>query len=412
MTNAPFLTIDDIGEPTTVLVRADINSPVEDGVVKDNRRFSRHAETLRYLIEHDHKVVLLAHQGRPGRSDHVSLEQHAGILQTHLPTSVSFCPETVGTRVTNAIESLESGSVLVLENVRMHADELADRTPEAHTQSDLVAFLSTVADTYIGDAYSTAHRSHATIVGLPIAMDNVYAGRVMEREFLANSSIQSRTFDGEVTMALGGTKADDLFRVIRGVTDKVDHFLLGGVIGELCLRAMGYDLGYDVAGEELYDDLWAEHEETIHALVDEADGRLVLPVDMAATNSEGERTEVAVDGIAKDRSYLDVGSGTVETFASYIHRSEAVFVKGALGVFEDERFADGTVGLLEAIATSDGFSVVGGGDTSRAVDLYDLDPDAFDHISIAGGAYVRALAGESLPGVALLRKHATPEGNT
>ena len=412
MTNAPFLTIDDIPEPVTVLVRADINSPVEEGVVKDNRRFRRHAETLHDLAAANHRVVLLAHQGRPGRPDHVSLEQHADIIDSHIDFPVSFCPDLIGTSVTESINALEHGSVLVLENVRMHEDELADRSPEEHAKSTFVSFLSEHADAYIGDAYSTAHRCHATIVGLPIAMESVYAGRVMEREFIANSSIQSRTFDGEVTMALGGTKADDLFRVIQGVTDKVDHFLLGGVIGELCLRALDYDLGYDVEGEILYDNLWEQHEKTIRNLVAETEDRLILPVDMAAANDSGDRVEVSVDGISKDQSYLDVGSETVALFSEYIAQSEAVFVKGALGVFEDDRFAAGTVGLLEAIAASDGFSVVGGGDTSRAVDLYGLNPDDFDHISIAGGAYVRALAGESLPGVSVLRKHASPEANT
>lgn len=412
MTDAPFLTVEDITDPATVLVRADINSPVEDGIVKDNRRFSRHAETLRYLTERDHRVVVLAHQGRPGRPDYVSLTQHADILDSYLKPPVSFHPETTGSRVSAAIESLDPGTVLVLENVRMHADELADRTPAEHASGELVSFLSEQADVYVGDAYSTAHRDHATIVGLPTVMQRVYAGRVMEREFLANSAIQSRTFDGEVTMALGGTKADDLFRVIRGVTDKVDYFLLGGVIGELCLRALGYDLGYDVPGEDLYDDLWDDHQPTIEQLVEETADRLVLPVDMAAANGSGERIEIPVDGITKEQSYLDVGSDTVDTFATYVDRSEAVFVKGALGVFEDDRFATGTVGLLEAISSADVFSVVGGGDTSRAVDLYDLNPDAFDHISIAGGAYVRALAGESLPGVSVLKNHATPEGKT
>lgn len=399
-----FATIDEIDHAQRVLARLDLNSPVEEGTVKDNRRFTRHAETVAELADADHRVILLAHQGRPGRDDFVSLDQHAEILTDHLDREVEFCPETVGERAQTAVDGLGAGEIVLLENVRMNEAELADRGPSEHARSRFVQSVSAMADCYVGDAYSTAHREHASIVGIPTAMEDVYAGRVMAAEYEANSAIQSRTFDGPVRMVLGGTKADDLFRVMTAVDDTVDTFLLGGVTGELALRARGHDLGYDVDDLDLFDALWAEHEPTIREVLDRYGDRIVLPTDLAYADADGERAEVPVDGIAKDRPYLDVGSETIAAFQAELSDATAVFVKGALGVFEDDRFAAGTVDVLRAVGEADAFSVVGGGDTSRVIDLYGLDPASFDHVSIAGGAYVRALVGEPLPGVTVLAR--------
>lgn len=399
-----FRTIEELTPGTTVLTRVDLNSPVIDDEVQDNPRFGRHAETISRLADDGKRVVAMSHQGRPGSDDFVSLDAHARILESYLDRSVAFCPEPFGKEATAAISSLESGDVLLLDNVRMADEEMLDRTPEEHAQSDFVRSLAPLADAYVGDAYSAAHRAHASIVGLPVAIDDVFAGPVMDAEYKSNTSIVSRTFDGDVVMVLGGTKADDLIRVIEGVSERVDAFLLGGVIGELCLRAEGYDVGFDIDGTDIFDDIWADQHEEIADLLGAHGDRFVLPEDLAFEGPEGDRQERPVAGIEKTESYLDIGSETAEQFAETVADASAVFVKGAVGVFEDERFCRGTVRVLEAIGQSDGFSVVGGGDTSRAIDLYDLDPANYDHVSIAGGAYVRALAGEPLPGVEVLRK--------
>lgn len=399
-----FESLDALEADGPVLVRVDLNSPIEDGHVQDNRRFPRHAETIADLAGADHPVIVLAHQGRPGRETFVSLEEHAAILAGYLDREVSFCPDIAGDDAARAVGRTGPGDVLLLENVRMEADELADRTPAEHAEAPFVRTLARLGSAYVGDAYSAAHRAHASIVGLPTAMEKVYAGRVMAAEYAANSAIREREFPGDVAMVLGGTKADDLFRVIAGVRDRVDTFLLGGVIGELALRGRGHDLGYDVPGTERFDDLWAEHSDRIGTLLDELGERIELPTDLAFVDADGERAERPVDGIDKSEAYLDIGSGTAARYADRVRRADAVFVKGALGVFEDARFSHGTVTVLRAIGEGSGFSVVGGGDTSRAIDLYDLDPAAYDHVSIAGGAYVRALAGEALPGVTVLER--------
>ena len=397
-----FKTLDDIGSGKRVLVRLDLNSPVEDGIVKDNRRFARHARTVRELVEAGHRVVVMAHQGRPGRDSFVSLDQHADLLAEYVETPVAFVDDVHGEAAVAAIRDLGAGEVLLLENVRMCEDELPEKSPAEHADSEFVRSLAPEFDCYVNDAYSAAHRSHASLVGFPRHLP-AYAGRVMEAEYEANTSIANREFDGPVTMVLGGAKATDVIDVMSALDEGVDHYLLGGIVGELFLRAAGHDVGYDVEGGELYDHQWADNEDRIRELLEERADRIRLPVDLAYERDE-ERAEVPVEGVAKTRPLLDVGSTTVGEYGEVIEDSAAVFVKGALGVFEDERFADGTVGILESIASTDCFSVIGGGDTSRAIELYGLDEDYFSHVSIAGGAYVRALTGQSLPGVEALSR--------
>lgn len=398
-----FRTIDDLDAGQRLLVRIDVNAPVENGIVRDSRRFARHAETILELLDDDHAIALLAHQGRPGRETFVSLEQHAALLADHIHRPVDFVADTDGPDALAAIDELEPGDVLLLENVRMCDGELPEEKPAIKAETKLVQTLAPKFDAYVDDAYSTAHRSHASIVGFPQVMD-AYAGRVMEREYTANTAIREREFDGTVTMILGGKKAEDAIPVIERVADTVDQFCLGGIVGELFLRASGHDVGYDVHGTALFDHQWDAHRETIERVLEEYGHCLFLPSDLAYEDEHGERAETAVEGTTKGTSFLDIGSETADRYADLVSESAAVFVKGALGVFEDDRFAHGTVEVLTAIADADCFSVVGGGDTSRSIELYDLDEDDFSRVSIAGGAYARALTGESLVGIEVLER--------
>jgi len=398
-----FTTLDDLDDGQRVLVRLDLNSPVEEGEVQDNRRFDRHAQTVRELLDRDFAVALMAHQGRPGRDTFVSLEQHAEILAGHIDHPVEFVADTFGDEALSAIRELDSGEALLLENTRMCDEELPEEDPEVKAETEFVQTLAPEFDAYVNDAYSAAHRSHASLVGFPLVMD-AYAGRVMETEYEANTAIAAREFDGQVTMAVGGTKATDVIDVMSHLGEKVDDFLLGGIAGELFLRAAGHPVGFDLDPEaDLYDSQWEENQELIEEIVDERGDQITLAVDMAYEDDDGERAEIDVDAIEeKDVSFLDVGSDTADAYAETVRDSEAVFVKGALGVFEDERFSVGTVSVLEAIAETDCFSVVGGGDTSRAIEMYGMSEDEFGHVSIAGGAYIRALTGAELVAVDVL----------
>ena len=399
-----FQTLDDLDDGQRVLVRLDLNSPVEDGVVQDNRRFDRHAETISELVDRGFEVAVLAHQGRPGRDDFVSLDQHADILADHIDHPVSFVDETYGPQAIHDIADLEAGDVLVLETTRMCDDELPEEDPEVKAQTEFVQTLKGEFDAYVNDAYSAAHRSHASLVGFPLVMD-AYAGRVMETEYEANTAIAEKEFDGQVTMVVGGTKATDVIDVMTHLDEKVDDFLLGGIAGELFLRAAGHPVGYDIDDANLYDEQWEQNSGKIESMLEDHRDQITLAVDLAYEDENGDRAEQAVDDIEeKSVSYLDVGSETVMEYSPVIRDSEAVFVKGALGMFEDERFSVGTAGVLEAIADTDCFSVVGGGDTSRAIEMYGMEEDEFGHVSIAGGAYIRALTGAELVGVEALQR--------
>jgi phosphoglycerate kinase len=398
-----YRTLDDLDDSQTVLARLDLNSPISVGVVEDNRRFSRHARTVTELLEAGHSVALLAHQGRPGRDTFVTLDQHAEILSEHLDSHVEYVPDTYGQPALDAITNLDAGEAILLENVRMTDDELPERDPKEHAKSDLVQTLAPEFDAYIGDAYSTSHRRHASIVGLPLEME-AYAGRVMSTEYEANSAIATREFDGEVTMVAGGKKATDVIEVMTSLQDKVDNFLLGGIVGELFLRAVGYDVGRDIDENDLYESQWRANRERINDLIENHPSDLVYPTDLAYADGSNERAEETVADVQnRDHDYLDIGTDTAEQFADIAANSSAVFVKGALGLFEDERFSLGTVRVLEALAQSDCFSVVGGGDTSRAIEMYGMSEQSFSHVSIAGGAYINALTGKPLPGVEVLK---------
>ncbi|MEF8829343.1 MAG: phosphoglycerate kinase [Haloarcula sp.] len=399
-----FQTLDDLDDGQRVLVRLDLNSPVEDGTVQDNRRFDRHAETVSELVDRGFEVAVLAHQGRPGRDDFVSLSQHADILAEHIDHDVGFVDETYGPQAIHDIADLDGGDVLVLENTRMCDEELPEEDPEVKAQTEFVQTLKGEFDAYINDAYSAAHRAHASLVGFPLVMD-AYAGRVMETEYEANTAIAEKEFDGQVTMVVGGTKATDVIDVMTHLDEKVDDFLLGGIAGELFLRAAGYPVGYDIDDANLYDEQWEQNSEKIESMLEDHRDQVTLAVDLAYEDDDGSRAEQAVDDIEeKSVSYLDIGSETVMEYSPVIRDSEAVFVKGALGMFEDERFSVGTAGVLEAIADTDCFSVVGGGDTSRAIEMYGMEEDEFGHVSIAGGAYIRALTGAELVGVEVLQR--------
>ena len=400
-----FQTLDDLADGQRVLMRVDLNSPIEDGQVQDNRRFDRHADTVAELVDRDFAVALMAHQGRPGRDPFVSLDQHADILGDHIDHSVDFVSDTFGDEALAAIDDLEAGDVLLLENTRMCDEELPEEDPEVKAETEFVRTLAPEFDAYANDAYSAAHRSHASLVGFPLVMD-ACAGRVMETEYEANTAIAEREFDGQVTMVVGGTKATDVIDVMSHLGEKVDDFLLGGIAGELFLRADGYPVGFDLDPDaDLYDSQWADNRELIEEILAERRDQISLAVDVAYEDDAGERAEVDVDDVdEKDVSFVDVGTDTAESYADVIRDSEAVFVKGALGVFEDERFAVGTTTVLEAIAETDCFSVVGGGDTSRAIEMYGMSEDDFGHVSIAGGAYIRALTGADLVGIEVLER--------
>ncbi|MDY6761984.1 MAG: phosphoglycerate kinase [Candidatus Nanohaloarchaea archaeon] len=387
-----------------VLTRIDINAPVEDGEVQSTKRFERHAETIRQLVEQNETVAVLAHQGRPGRDTHVSLDQHADILEEEAGVPVRYVDDNVGEDAIEAVRQSDGDEAVLLENVRFLDEELENQSPEEHAESELVQTLSQYFDVYVNDAFSAAHRPHASLVGFAPVME-ARAGPVMQQEWEHTSTVRNG-LERDTAMLVGGKKASDVIQVMEELVEEVDDFLVSGLVGELFLRAEGHDVGYDVRQDDTFmHEQWLENRDRITYLLDNYRDKLHLPQDLAFFNGAEVREEVPIEEAAKEKPYWDVGRRTVEQFSDVIQDAEAVYVKGAPGVFEDDRFRYGTRQMLEAIRSSAEFSVVGGGDTARAVDLCGFDDADFSHVSIAGGAYIRALTGEELPAVQALEEH-------
>ena len=401
-----FLTMDDFYfKDKTVLVRVDFNSPIDPQTRKilDDTRIRAHAETIKELSRKDAKVVVLAHQGRPGDPDFAPLKQHAEILGNILNMPVKYVDDIFGDRAQKAIKELRSGEVLVLENVRTFPGEMKKGTPEEHAKSEFVRKLAPLADVFVNDAFAAAHRAHASIVGFTALLPSL-AGRIMERELKALTRVL-KTPEKPCIYILGGVKADDCLKISDYVlkTDVADHVLTGGVVGHLFLAAKGFKLGkptMDFLEEKGLIGLVPG----IKKLLDTYPGRVKVPIDLAV-EVEGRRKEISVNELPTNYQIYDIGAKTVERYGEVIRGARSIVISGPMGVFENKEFVFGTKKIFEAIAESKAFSLVGGGHTIAAVEQLGL-ADKMSYISTAGGALIEFLMGERLPGVEALEKAA------
>jgi len=402
-----ILTMEDFDfRDKTVLVRVDFNSPVDPQTkrVLDDTRIRAHAETtIRELMEKRAKVVILAHQGRSGEPDFIPLQQHSEILGEILGKPVKYVNDLFNEQAQQAIRELEEGEILVLENVRTYARERKKGAPEDHAKTEFVGKLAPLADVFVNDAFAAAHRAHVSIVGFTAVLPSA-AGRIMERELKALGKVLHAP-EKPCIYILGGAKADDALRISQYVLRNTiaDHILTGGIAGHLFLAAKGVDLGKP--NMELL-----EMKELmglvpgIRDTMNEYPGKIEVPIDLAV-EIEGKRKEITVEELPTDYSIFDIGTRTVQRYASIISNAKSIVISGPLGVFENKEFLAGTKGVLEAIAASNAFSLIGGGHTVAAVEGLGL-VDKMGYISTAGGALIEFLMGEKLPGVAALEKAA------
>ena len=397
-----FNTIDDFDiENKTVLVRVDINSPVDPdtGIILDDTRLKLHAQTIKELANKGAKVVLLAHQSRPGKNDFTTLSQHADALSDILNLRVKYIDSLFSNAVREAIKDLKPHEILLLENARFFSEESLSRTPEEQSKTLLVKQLSPLIDYFVNDAFAAAHRSQASLVGFTVNTPSA-AGRVMEKELTVIQDALDNV-DHPCVFLLGGMKPDDSIGVMENVLSNgtADSILTTGIVGNIVLWAAGVDIGQvnkDFIASRGYEDMVEKSKD----LIDRFGDKVKYPIDVAC-EIDGERVDYDLDKIPNE-AIFDIGVKTIAMYAKEIRDAKYIFANGPAGVFEDPKFAMGTEDLINAMANSNGFSLIGGGHIAAATAGLGLE-DHMGHLSSGGGACISMLAGKKLAAVEALK---------
>ena len=387
-----------------VLVRVDFNVPIEDGKVKDDSRIRASLPTIRYLLEHGAAVILMSHLGRPKGKvvESARLRPVAQWLSNllRMPVPITGDPLGIGTR--DAVARLKPGQVLMLENLRFHAEEEANDDEYARA-------LDSYADVYVNDAFGSAHRAHASTVGVTKYLP-AYAGLLMESEIEALSSLLEKV-EHPFAAVIGGAKVSGKLGVLHNMLDKVDSFLIGGGMANTFLVAQGYTVGKSLLERDLVEDAGK-----ILKLAEKRGVEFLLPTDVVVAKEVtrgAEHKVVPVNKIPNSWSVVDIGPQTTEAFKEGLNPARTVFWNGPLGVFEVPTFGDGTRAIARHLAAraEDGVAVVvGGGDSVAALEELGL-AGKMTHVSTGGGASLEFMEGRELPGVAvLLDRTAVPVG--
>ncbi|MDY0811834.1 phosphoglycerate kinase [Kitasatospora purpeofusca] len=386
-----------------VFVRADLNVPLSGGTITDDGRIRAVAPTIAKLVERGAKVVVASHLGRPkGEPDpQFSLAPVAVRLGEILGRPVAFATDTVGESAKATVAALADGEVTLLENLRFNAGETSKDDAERGAFADRLAGL---ADLYVGDGFGAVHRKHASVFDLPARLPHA-VGDLIATEVGVLKRLTEEV-ERPYVVVLGGSKVSDKVGVIDNLLGKADRILIGGGMAYTFLKAKGYEVGSSLLQEDqiptVLDYLKRGEENGVE---------FVLPVDVAISGTfpdlrtqapVGDFAVVGADGIPAGTLGLDIGPRSCELFAEKLADAKTVFWNGPMGVFEHPAFADGTRAVTQALIDSDGFTVVGGGDSAAAVRTLGFDETKFGHISTGGGASLEYLEGKTLPGLAAL----------
>lgn len=390
--------VDDINvSGKRVLCRCDFNVPLKDGAITDINRLTAALPTIKKLIADGGKVILCSHLGKPKGEPkpELSLAPVAVKLSELLGQEVKFAadPEVVGSNAKAAVEAMQNGDVILLENTRYRIEET--KNGEAFSKD-----LASLCDIFVNDAFGTAHRAHCSNVGVAQLVDTAVVGYLMQKEidFLGNAvETPVRPF----VAILGGAKVADKLSVISNLLEKCDTLIIGGGMAFTFLKAKGYEIGIS-----LVDDEKLEYCREMIEKADKLGKKLLLPVDAVVTKSfpnpidaEIEAETVACDAIAADVMGLDIGEETAKLYAEAAKTAKTVVWNGPMGVFENPTLAKGTIEVAKALAETDATTIIGGGDSAAAVNQLGYG-DKMSHISTGGGASLEFLEGKELPGVA------------
>ena len=392
-------TIDSLGDLTgkKVLVRSDLNLPLDGTTITDDGRVRASVPTIEKLLAAGAAVIVTAHLGRPkgAPEDKYSLAPAAARLAELLGKPVSLASDLVGDSAKATVAALESGQVAMLENVRFDARETSKVDEEREA---LAAELAELADAYVSDGFGVVHRKQASVYDIAKVLPAA-AGLLVQKE--VESLSKAVTYPARpYVVVLGGSKVSDKLGVIANLLTKADRLLIGGGMAFTFLKAQGYEVGGSLLEEDQVDTV-----KGYLATAKESGVEIVLPTDIVAAagfSADAEYDVVAADAIPADRMGLDIGPESAKLFASKIADAKTIVWNGPMGVFEFEAFAGGTKAVAQAMIDSDGFSVVGGGDSAAAVRILGFDEAGFGHISTGGGASLELLEGKTLPGLAVL----------
>ena len=375
-----------------VFCRVDFNVPMKDGEVTDDTRIRAAVPTIEYLINNGVKVILASHLGRPkgAVNEDMRLAAAGARLSELLHKDVKSLKESIGEKVESEIEQMEEGDILLLENVRFHAGE-------EKNDDELAKSFAALADVFVNDAFGAAHRAHASTAGIAKYLPSV-SGLLLEKELdvLGKALFQpERPF----TAIIGGAKVKDKIGVIDHLLDKVDNLLIGGGLSYTFIKAQGHEIGNSLVEEDKL-----ELARTFLKKAEEKGVKFFLPVDATVASEfskDAETKHVKIEEIPSDWMGLDIGPETADLYEDVIKNSKLVIWNGPMGVFEMEPFANGTRSVAQAMAETEAYTIIGGGDSAAAVEKFEV-ADKMDHISTGGGASLEFMEGKELPGVSAL----------
>lgn len=375
-----------------VFVRVDFNVPMEEGHITDDTRIRAALPTIQYLVDAGAKVILASHLGRPKGevNEDMRLTAVGTRLAELIERPVTKLDESIGETVEAAIAEMQEGKIVLLENVRFHKGEEKNDT-------ELAQSFAKLADVYVNDAFGAAHRAHATTEGIAKFIPAV-SGLLMQKELDVLGKALSNP-ERPFTAIIGGAKVKDKIGVIENLLEKVDHLIIGGGLSFTFIKALGHDVGNSLLEEDKI--------ELAKSFIDKAKEKgvqLHMPIDTVVANefSKDAATQVVdVDAIPAGWMGLDIGPKTAANYADVIAKSKLIIWNGPMGVFEMEKFANGTKTVADAMAATEGYTVIGGGDSAAAVEKFEV-ASKMNHISTGGGASLELMEGKELPGILAL----------